>query len=105
MNYLAICTAAFAIVALADTAAADHRDNLATPYASRGECEAAVADFSSNDRDMLLDSFPNFFSSEGEVASFLTRAFPCEVGQDGQWHIFDRRLMVVNSEWFQRRLD
>jgi hypothetical protein len=96
--------AALAFLSAAGPAFADHLQNLETPYASRGACESAVADFNSNDRDMLLDRFPNFFSNEGEVASFLTRAFPCELNDsNGQWYIQDRRLEVLTSDWYLRR--
>lgn len=91
------------LTALAAPASANHILNLDTPYATRGACEAAVADFGSDDRDGLLDRFPNFFDSTGDVASFLTRAFPCERGGDGQWYIRDRRLEVLQSDWFLRK--
>jgi hypothetical protein len=53
---------------------------------------------------MLRDRFPTFFSSQGEVASFLTRAFPCEQSEvDGQWYIQDRLVEVLGSDWYQRR--
>jgi len=88
-------------IAVASPALSHHIENLDTPYPSRGACESAVADFNSDDRDMLLDRFPNFFSSEGEVASFLTRAFPCELNpSDGQWYIQDRRVEVLTSDWY-----
>jgi hypothetical protein len=55
------------------------------------------------DRGPLLDNFPNFFDSEGDVASFLTRAWTCELNEsDGQWYIGDHRFDVLNSDWYQR---
>jgi hypothetical protein len=93
-----------AALAVSSGAAAHHLENLDTPYPSRGACEAAVADFNNDDWDMLRDRFPTFFSSQGEVASFLTRAFPCEQSEvDGQWYIQDRLVEVLGSDWYQRR--
>jgi hypothetical protein len=95
--------ASVAVATAASPAFAHHLENLNSPYPSRGACESAVADFNSDDADMLLDRFPNFFSSEGEVRSFLTRAFPCEPNEaDGQWYITDHRLDVLTSDWYLR---
>lgn len=94
---------AIAAIAVATPAAANHLFNLNVPFANRGACESAVAELSAEDRDQLLDRFPNLFQTNGEVASFLTRAFPCERGNDGQWYIEDHRLEVLQSEWFLRR--
>jgi hypothetical protein len=53
---------------------------------------------------MLLDRFPGFFSSQGEVASFLTRAFPCELNEsDGKWYIQSQFGQVLHTEWYLRR--
>ena len=96
--------AGMAALAVSSGAAAHHLENLDTPYPSRGACEAAVADFNNDDWDMLRDRFPTFFSSRGEVARFLTRAFPCEQSEvDGQWYIQDRLVEVLGSDWYQRR--
>jgi hypothetical protein len=95
--------AAVAVVALAAPAAAAHLDNLDTPYPTRGACESAVAGFNSDVRDDLFDQFPNFFSNKGEVSSFLTRAFPCELEGDGNWYIQDHRLLVLTSDWYLHR--
>lgn len=104
MKQLAIL--ALAATAVASPAAASHVFNLDTPFASRGACESEVASLSKDDQDQLLDNFPQFFSTTGEVSSFLTRAFSCELnGSDGQWYIGDHRLEVLQSDWFQRRLD
>ncbi|ANY21180.1 hypothetical protein A6F68_02688 [Tsuneonella dongtanensis] len=101
---LATITFALAATALATPALANHILNLDTPYASRGACEAAVAQFSAEDREMLLDRFPTFFHRNGDVASFLTRAFTCEFESAEQaWFIHDHRGEILASEWFQRK--
>ena len=93
-----------AALTTAGPAFAGQLENLNTPYPTRGACESANAGFSNEIRDSLLDNFPNFFASEGEVASFLTRAFPCELNaSDGQWYIKDHRLQVLTSDWYLRR--
>lgn len=85
-------------------AAANHVFNLDTPYASRGACESAMADYSKTDRKTLPERFPNFFSGVGDSSSFLTRAFSCELNpSDGQYYISDHRLEVLQSDWFNRR--
>jgi hypothetical protein len=96
--------AAVAATTVTGPAFGHHLQNLDTPYASRGACEAAVADFNNDDWEMLLDLFPDYFSSQGEVASFLTRAFPCELSAtDGQWYIQNRYGQVLHSDWYLRR--
>jgi len=95
--------AGVAVLVVSTNAPAHHLENLNTPYESRGACESAVADFNSDDWDMLLERFPDFFSSHGEVASFLTRAFPCEQGGDGNWYIQNRLAQTLGSDWFLRR--
>jgi len=93
-----------AAMTMTSPAFAHHLQNLDTPYASRGACEAAVADFNSDDWEMLLDLFPDYFSSQGEVASFLTRAFPCELNpNDDQWYIQNHYGQVLHSDWYLRR--
>lgn len=97
-------TLAIGTFAFASPAAANHIFNLETPFPSRGACEAESAELSAGDQDMLLENFPEVFSTKGEVASFLTRAFSCERNaSDGQWYITDHRQEVLDSEWFQRR--
>lgn len=98
--------AGLAAMTIGSAASASHIANLNTPYSSRGECEAAIADFSSDDRDMLLERFPNFFHNKGDVASFLTRAFSCEWDASSDlWFINDYRTEVFASDWYQRRHD
>ena len=88
---------------VARPAFAHHTDYLGIPFPTRGECEAQRAALS-NDDDWLLDAFPQLFSSEGEVRSFLNRAFTCEINAaDGQYYIRDHRVEVLGSDWFQRR--
>ncbi len=91
------------LAAVAAPASANHIFNLDVPFATRGQCEAAVADLSHDDRDSLLDRYPNLFDSTGDVASFLTRAFPCERDSDGYWYIRDHRVEVLGSDWFLRK--
>jgi hypothetical protein len=75
-----------------------------TPFASRGACESASADESEFDRSWLLDAFPDIFASNGEVSSFLTKAWTCGLNaSDGQYYITDHRLEVLNSDWFNHR--
>jgi hypothetical protein len=95
---------AVGMLMIAGPAFAGQLDNLGTPYPSRGACESANAGFSNEVRDSLLEQFPNFFDSEGDVQSFLTRAFPCELDPaDGNWYIRDQRLAVLTSDWYQHR--
>lgn len=92
-------------IATTSPATGAHLDNLDTPYPSRGACESAVAGFNSDVRWQLLDTFPGFFSNVGEVSSFLTRAFPCELESDGSWYIQDDRLQTLQSDWYLRHHD
>ena len=95
--------AAIGAMAIASPAVAHHVDHLDDAFASRGACEVERNQLS-NDDDFLIDVFPDLFSSEGEVRSFLNRAFPCEInGIDGKWHMVDDRLPVLSSDWFARR--
>jgi hypothetical protein len=88
---------------IASPAVANHTFHTDTPFASRGACEAERSALS-NDDDWLLDAFPDLFSSEGEVRSFLNKAFTCDVHEsDGQLYITDHRQEVLDSQWFQRR--
>jgi hypothetical protein len=99
-----LATLAVGALMVAAPATAHHLDYLDVPFAIRGDCEVQLQQLS-NDDDFLLDQFPQFFSTPGEVRSFLNRAFKCELnGADGQWYIVDHRLEVLQSEWLQRRL-
>jgi histidinol-phosphate/aromatic aminotransferase/cobyric acid decarboxylase-like protein len=90
-------------LAVASPAVANHIGHLDTPFPTRGGCEAETSALS-NDDDWLLDAFPDVFSSEGEVRSFLNKAFTCEINQsDGNFYITDHRVEVLNSEWFAQR--
>lgn len=98
--------AGIAALAGAAPASAQHLDNLDTPYPTRGACESAMASFNDDVRDMLVVQFPFLFGTEGEAASFITKAFTCDPSADGShYSITDRRLEVITSDWFQRRLD
>jgi hypothetical protein len=95
--------AAVGAVAFASPVVAHHIEHLNDAFATLGACEVEKNQLS-NDDDWLLDAFPDIFSSEGEVRSFLNRAFPCELNPaDGQYYMVDKRLEVLNSEWFARR--
>ena len=94
---------ALGAILIAAPAAGNHVFHLEDPFPSRGACEVERQQLS-NDDDFLIDVFPDLFSSEGEVRSFLNRAFPCELREDGNWYITDQRLEVLDSDWFKRRL-
>lgn len=84
------------------TAAAAH--DTETPFPSRGACESASAGMSNAEKDWLLVAFPDLFDTTGEAASFLTRAWTCDLNQsDGQWYIVNHIDEVLGSEWFERR--
>jgi len=87
---------------IASPVVAHHVEHLGDTFDSLGACEVERNQLS-NDDDWLLDAFPAVFSSEGEVRSFLNKAFPCEQNADGQWHMVDQRQQVLDSTWFQRR--
>ena len=88
----------------ASPAPASHVFHTDIPFASRGECERMNADLRSDDREALQVAFPSFFSSDGEVESFLTRALKCELNQDdGNWYITDHIEEVLGSDWYLRR--
>lgn len=73
------------------------------PYPTRGACESAAAQMSADDWDFVMAASMGFFSTRGEVASMLTRQFTCDLGQDGQWYITNRRFEIMASDWFEKR--
>jgi hypothetical protein len=84
------------------TAATAHDTTVA--YPTRGGCEASSAAQSNAEKDWLLDTFPQFFSTEGDVSSFLTRAFTCDRNaSDGQYYMTDHIAETLASQWFQQR--
>jgi hypothetical protein len=88
--------------AIVATGAAAHDTTVA--YSTRGGCEASSAAQSNAEKDWLLDTFPQFFSTEGDVSSFLTRAFTCDRnGSDGQFYMTDHIADTLASDWFQQR--
>lgn len=90
-------------ITVASPAGANHLVGNDTPFPTRGACESYTAEGMAEDRPALLEAFPNFFESEGDLASFLARAWTCELDEsDGQWYIGDHRFDVLNSEWYQR---
>lgn len=95
-----VSLAALAAITLGSAAAAH---DTTTPFSTRGECESASAKMSQEDKERLLATQPQLFDTMGEVSSFLTRAWSCELSSDGQWYIKDHRRAVLNSDWFQRR--
>jgi hypothetical protein len=102
MNRLSII-AGIAVVMVASPVVAHHVEHLNDAFASRGACEVEKNALSNTD-DFLIDAFPDVFSSEGEVRSFLNRAFPCELNAaDGQWYMVDHRADVLDSRWFDQR--
>ena len=96
-----LIAAAAGLFVVASPATANHVSHLNDPFVSRGACEAETQELSNTD-DFLLEVFPNLFSSEGELRSFLNRAFTCEQRSDS-WYITDHRAEVLGSDWFQRR--
>lgn len=92
-----------AAVAVASPAVANHVLYLDTPFPTRGACESMSAQLSAEDRYWLGDAFPTLFSSDGEVESFLARAFTCERHSNGQYYITDHRQEVLDSAWFAQR--
>lgn len=101
---LHLITAAVGLAFLSTPALADHVYNLDEPHASRGACEARMAELAKHDRKWLAASFPHLFSGVGDSSSFLTRAFECGYDdEDGAWYIGDHRMEVMQSDWWTRR--
>ena len=85
-------------------APAAYPSRMAGPFLSATQCEVRKAQLSREDRESLLDRFPQFFLSSSEVTSFLLKALACErLTSDGRWYLVDHRLEVLNSEWFESR--
>ena len=96
---------ALATVVLSTPAQADHIFT-PTPFASYGECQSVNVQLSDEDAERQFALRPDRFSSLGEARSFMTRAFSCEYNpDDDSWYLTDHRREVLESEWFQRRLD
>lgn len=100
MKKIAILVA-LATAATSTAAVASHDPT--TPYTTRGECESAAAQQSAADWDFVMDASMGFFTTRGEVASMLTRQYTCDLGEDGQWYITNRRFEVMESDWFEKR--
>ena len=84
------------------TGAAAHDTTI--PYSSRGACEAASAHTSNNEKEWLLTIGPQYFDTIGDAASFLTKAWTCDLNpSDGQYYITDHIQETLDSEWFQHR--
>ena len=93
--------AGLAVMSVA-TAAAAH--DTTTGFASRGACEAASAGMSNAEQQWLLQTFPEVVDTAGEVSSFLTRAWTCDLNaSDGQYYIIDHIEEVLGSRWYQQR--
>jgi hypothetical protein len=75
-----------------------------TPFASRGACESASAGMSNAEKDWLVATFPDLFDTTGEAASFLTKAWTCDLNaSDGQYYITNHIEEILGSRWFERR--
>ena len=92
----ALCSLAIPSIAAAhDTTAA---------FASRGDCESASAAMSNAEKDWLLVQFPDLFDTTGEAASFLTKAWTCDLNStDGEYYITNHIQEILDSQWFARR--
>lgn len=84
-------------------ASATHVLNPGATFTSRGDCEAALAEWDNEDGKSLPGRFPDTFDGTGEARSFIQRAFTCDLGTDGLWHVTDRRLEILTGEWWQKR--
>ena len=88
--------------AIVATGAAAH--DTTVPYSTRGGCEASSAAQSNAEKDWLLDTFPQFFTTEGDASAFLTRAWTCDRNSsDGQYYLTDHVADTLGSDWFQQR--
>jgi len=75
-----------------------------TPFSSRGACESASARMSNAEKDWLVATFPDLFDTTGEAASFLTKAWTCDLNaSDGNYYITDHIEQILGSRWFEQR--
>jgi hypothetical protein len=96
-----VALAAIALLGLSSAAAAHDTE---TPFPSRGACESASAAMSNGEKDWLIATFPDLFDTTGEAASFLTKAWTCDLNAgDGQWYIVNHVDEVLGSRWFEQR--
>jgi hypothetical protein len=94
---------AIALASLALPAAAIAHDT-ETPFPSRGACESASASMSNAEKDWLVATFPDLFDTTGEAASFLTKAWTCDINaSDGQYYITNHIEEILGSSWFEQR--
>lgn len=94
---------AIGIVAAALSSAAMAHDTT-TPFPSRGACESASAGMSNAEKDWLVATFPDLFDTTGEAASFLTKAWTCDLNaSDGNYYITDHIEQILGSRWFEQR--
>lgn len=93
-----------AAASLSSPAFAHHPGFEAVPFASRGACEAFNAQLSIGDREFLPVVFPQYFSTSGDVESFLAHAWSCERdADDGQWYLGNHLEETLESDWFLRK--
>jgi len=94
---------ALGIAAVATSNAAVAHDTT-TAFASRGACESASAEMSNNEKAWLLTIGPQYFDTIGDAASFLTKAWTCDLNPvDGQYYITDHIQETLDSDWFAQR--
>lgn len=94
---------AIALASMTIPAASSAHDT-ETPFPSRGACESASAAMSNGEKDFLLEAFPDLFDTTGEAASFLTKAWTCDINaSDGQYYITNHIEEILGSRWFEQR--
>jgi len=74
-----------------------------TAFPTRGACESASAAMSNAEKDWLVATFPDLFDTSGEAASFLTRAWTCDLKSDGEYYIDGHIDEILSSRWYQQR--
>lgn len=103
MKRLLIFTGA-AAAALSSPTFAHHVEYEDIAFATRGACESFNARLSAGDREFLQLVFPQYFSTAGDVESFLAHAWSCARDpDDGQWYLDNHIVDTLNSDWFQRK--